>query len=158
MPALRSGTSPSHCISGCGSVSSCLEVLDLSRNNCLKVKVNKSKKLFFFYFSDIWVLGWVSQPSRQQDRDRLRRDRPTGSTVQFCSCFNCCRNYFYISVPLLHQWQLRTFSLRKVEINCVRNLKRGDNNKKNFLEKKLFFYFSDVWVLGRVNGGRERSV
>jgi hypothetical protein len=44
--------------------------------------------------------------------------------VQFCSCFNCCRNYFYISVPLPHQWQVRTFSLRKVKIKLCRKFKK----------------------------------
>ena len=34
------------------------------------------------------------------------------------------------------QWQVRTFSLRKVKIGLCKNLKRGSNNTK----KKNFFY------------------
>jgi hypothetical protein len=53
------------------------------------MKYNKDfkKEELFFYFSDVWVLRRVNQPSRQQDRDRLRGDRPTGSAEQFLFLF-----------------------------------------------------------------------
>jgi hypothetical protein len=78
-------------------------VLDLSRNNCLKVKENKGKKLFFllFYFSNIWVLGWVNQPSRQQDRDRLRRDRRQAAQCSFAPV-SIVAEITFISVYLSH--------------------------------------------------------
>ena len=45
----------------------------------------------------------------------------------------------------------------EIKINCVQNFKKREYNaKKNFFcffrKEKLFFYFSDVWILGRVNG------
>jgi hypothetical protein len=37
------------------------------------------------------------------------------------------------------QWQVRTFSLRKVKIKLCKKLKRGNNNAKKFLKKKNYF-------------------
>ena len=102
-------------------------VLDLSRNNCLKVKENKGKKLFFllFYFSNIWVLGWVNQPSRQQDRDRLfqlgqgqaegrQTDRQRSAVLLLFQLF-AEMSIVFISVYPSYISCMRTFSLRKFE-------------------------------------------
>jgi len=45
----------------------------------------------------------------------------------------------------------------EIKINCVQNFKKREYNAKKkffcfFRKEKLFFYFSDVWILGRVNG------
>jgi len=45
----------------------------------------------------------------------------------------------------------------EIKINCVQNFKKREYMHKKFFlfffrKEKLFFYFSDVWILGRVNG------
>jgi hypothetical protein len=41
------------------------------------------------------------------------------------------------------QWQVRTFSLRKVKITLCKKFLKMSNNRRFF--KKKFLYFSDVW-------------
>ncbi len=86
----------------------------------------------------------VNQPSRKQDRDRLRGDRPTGSAVQFCSCFNFlqkCLLLLYQCTPPTSVADENIQFEESQDRNCVKNLKRWNNNKKNFKKEELFSIF-----------------
>ena len=50
----------------------------------------------------------------------------------------------------------------EIKMNYVQNFKKREYDAKNFFlffrKEKLFFYFSDVWVLGRVNEWQVRTL